>query len=193
MAENMPPPEEPKISKAAAKKAEQKAAKAAKKAEYAAAAAAASKESNSASRPSRPKNEPNKLSSSVSVDHDPMNTSFTVGWLRDVYNIKPVGEDVNTRFPPEPNGFLHIGHAKAIAVNFGFAKFHGGRCYLRYDDTNPEKEEAQYFDSIKETVEWLGYDPYQVTYSSDRFDRLYDLAESLIQKDKAYTCHCSRA
>jgi glutaminyl-tRNA synthetase len=96
-----------------------------------------------------------------------------------------------TRFPPEPNGFLHIGHAKAINVNFGYALAHGGKCYLRYDDTNPEAEEQRYFDTIKETVEWLGFKPWKITYSSDHFQRLYDLALQLIRVDKAYVCHCT--
>lgn len=97
-----------------------------------------------------------------------------------------------TRFPPEPNGYLHIGHSKAIFVNFGYAAFHGGKCYLRYDDTNPEKEEERYFESILETVRWLGYEPWKITYSSDYFDELYELAVELIRRDKAYVCHCSR-
>jgi glutaminyl-tRNA synthetase len=97
-----------------------------------------------------------------------------------------------TRFPPEPNGYLHIGHSKAIFVNFGFAAHHGGKCYLRYDDTNPEKEEAQYFESILEMIRWLGYEPWKITYSSDYFDELYALAVELIRRGKAYVCHCSR-
>lgn len=96
-----------------------------------------------------------------------------------------------TRFPPEPNGFLHIGHAKAININFGFAKAHDGVCYLRYDDTNPEAEEEQFFNTIKESVEWLGYKPWKITYSSDYFQELYELAIKLIKKDLAYVCHCS--
>ncbi|KAG8745758.1 hypothetical protein FRC10_007019 [Ceratobasidium sp. 414] len=98
---------------------------------------------------------------------------------------------VFTRFPPEPNGFLHIGHSKAIFVNFGYAAHHHGKCYLRYDDTNPEAEEAIYFESILETIRWLGYEPYKITYSSDYFQELYDLAVKLIQKDGAYICHCT--
>ena len=98
---------------------------------------------------------------------------------------------VYTRFPPEPNGFLHIGHAKAIAVNFGFAKRWEGDCYLRFDDTNPEKEESIYFQKIKEMVEWLGFRPFKITHSSDYFDQLYALAEELVKRDKAYVCHCS--
>lgn len=98
---------------------------------------------------------------------------------------------VITRFPPEPNGFLHIGHAKAINVNFGFANAHNGITNLRYDDTNPEAEEQIYFDSIKDMVQWLGYEPNNITYSSDSFQRLYDLAVDLTKRDKAYICHCS--
>lgn len=96
---------------------------------------------------------------------------------------------VFTRFPPEPNGFLHIGHTKAIAIDFGFAKYHKGLCYLRFDDTNPEAEEGVYFDSILQTVRWLGYEPWKITYSSDYFQQLYELAVRLIQKGKAYVDH----
>ncbi|KAI0824720.1 glutaminyl-tRNA synthetase [Trametes gibbosa] len=98
---------------------------------------------------------------------------------------------VHTRFPPEPNGYLHIGHSKAIFVNFGYAAHHGGHCYLRYDDTNPEAEEGRYFESILETVRWLGFEPWKITYSSDYFDQLYELAVELIRRDKGYICHCS--
>ncbi|KAK8864247.1 glutamine-tRNA ligase [Kwoniella newhampshirensis] len=97
---------------------------------------------------------------------------------------------VYTRFPPEPNGYLHIGHVKAIMVDFGYAKFHGGRTYLRYDDTNPEAEEGRYFQSILETVRWLGFEPWKITYSSDNFDKLYELAVELIRRGKAYVCTC---
>ncbi|PMB65335.1 putative glutamine--tRNA ligase [Beauveria bassiana] len=114
---------------------------------------------------------------------------FKQGFLDDVYKERPV-KNVITRFPPEPNGYLHIGHAKAIAVNFGFAKYHGGVTYLRFDDTNPEKEEEKYFDAIQEIVKWLGFKPYKVTYSSDNFQKLYDLAEKLINIGKAYVCYC---
>jgi glutaminyl-tRNA synthetase len=96
---------------------------------------------------------------------------------------------VFTRFPPEPNGILHIGHAKAINFNFGYAKKHNGHCYLRFDDTNPEKEEEKFFTSIKDIVNWLGYEPYRITHASDYFDRLYELAIELIKRDKAYACH----
>jgi glutaminyl-tRNA synthetase len=110
--------------------------------------------------------------------------------LRDAH-LKATGGLVYTRFPPEPNGFLHIGHSKAIFINFGYAAHHGGRCYLRYDDTNPEAEEAVYFESILEIVRWLGFEPWKITYSSDYFDELYNLAVALIRRDKAYVCHCT--
>lgn len=76
-------------------------------------------------------------------------------------------------------------------MNFGFARYHGGICYLRYDDTNPSGEKQEYFESIKDIVEWLGFKPVAITHSSDHFDRLYELAEELIKKDGAYVCHCS--
>ncbi|RDA84344.1 hypothetical protein CP532_4953 [Ophiocordyceps camponoti-leonardi (nom. inval.)] len=116
---------------------------------------------------------------------------FKQGFLDDVYKERPAKQAVVTRFPPEPNGYLHIGHAKAIAVNFGFAKYHGGVCYLRYDDTNPEKEEEQYFTAIKDVVQWLGFEPAKVTYSSDNFGKLYEMAEKLVTLGKAYVCACS--
>ncbi|KAL1957882.1 hypothetical protein VTO42DRAFT_5447 [Malbranchea cinnamomea] len=122
---------------------------------------------------------------------------FKVGFLADVYQEKPIGsegvEKVVTRFPPEPNGYLHIGHCKAIAINFGFARYHGGDCYLRLDDTNPKGEEERYIRSIEELVKWLGFKPIRTTYSSDYFDRLYDLAEELIKRDRAYVCHCTES
>lgn len=104
-------------------------------------------------------------------------------------HVKAVRGKVVTRFPPEPNGFLHIGHSKAIAVDFGYARYHGGECILRYDDTNPEAEEEQYFESILEMVRWLGFEPTRITYSSDYFQRLYELAVELIKRGKAYVDH----
>lgn len=118
------------------------------------------------------------------------NSIFKEGFLKLVYNERP-SKEVVTRFPPEPNGFLHIGHSKAIAINFGFARYHGGVCYLRFDDTNPEAEEEIYFTAIQEMIEWLGFSPIKVTYSSDNFQKLYDLAEELIKRDGAYVCHCT--
>ncbi|KAG8982735.1 hypothetical protein FRB90_006592, partial [Tulasnella sp. 427] len=106
-------------------------------------------------------------------------------------HLSTTGGKVFTRFPPEPNGYLHIGHSKAIFVNFGYAAHYGGHCYLRYDDTNPEAEEARYFESILEMVRWLGFEPYRITYSSDHFQTLHDLAVELIKRDKAYVCHCT--
>jgi glutaminyl-tRNA synthetase len=92
-----------------------------------------------------------------------------------------------TRFPPEPNGYLHIGHAKSIALNFGIAKEFAGRCHLRFDDTNPTKEEQEYIDSIQADVRWLGYDwGTDLFYASDYFDRLYGWAEELIRAGHAY-------
>jgi glutaminyl-tRNA synthetase len=104
-------------------------------------------------------------------------------------HLEATGGRVVTRFPPEPNGFLHIGHAKAINFNFGYAKAHGGITYLRYDDTNPEAEEERYYEAIKENVEWLGFEPYKITYASDYFDQLYLYAIELIKKGMAYVCH----
>src|SRR4051794_39727258 len=94
---------------------------------------------------------------------------------------------VVTRFPPEPNGYLHIGHAKSICLNFGVAQEYGGRCHLRFDDTNPTKEEQEYIDAIKRDVRWLGFDwgPH-LYYASDYFEQLYDWAEHLIRAGKAY-------
>jgi glutaminyl-tRNA synthetase len=92
-----------------------------------------------------------------------------------------------TRFPPEPNGYLHIGHAKSICLNFGLARQFGGRCHLRFDDTNPAKEELEYIESIKESVRWLGFDwGGHLYYASDNFEQLYQWAEYLIQQKKAY-------
>ena len=96
-------------------------------------------------------------------------------------------ESVHTRFPPEPNGYLHIGHAKSICLNFGIAKEYGGVTNLRFDDTNPTKEDVEYVDSIKEDVKWLGFDwEARLFFTSDYFDTLYDFAVKLIKKGKAY-------
>lgn len=103
-------------------------------------------------------------------------------------HLKATGGKVVTRFPPEPNGYLHIGHAKAMFLDFGYAKKNGGTCYLRFDDTNPEKENQEYIDSIKDSVRWLGHEPTKITYSSDYFDQLYDLALELIRRGLAYVC-----
>src|SRR4030065_1889246 len=96
---------------------------------------------------------------------------------------------VVTRFPPEPNGYLHIGHAKAICIDFGIAEEYGGQCNLRYDDTNPTKEDVEYVDAIKEDIQWLGFDwDDREYYASDYFDQLYEWAIQLVKKGKAYVC-----
>ncbi|KAK9461843.1 tRNA synthetases class I, catalytic domain-containing protein [Lipomyces oligophaga] len=144
----------------------------------------------------------------VSLTEEPkkVRNMFTEGFLGDLHkpggneqikpelmeaHLKATGGRVFTRFPPEPNGYLHIGHSKAIAVNFGYAKYNGGLCYLRYDDTNPEAEKEEYFTSILEIVRWLGFEPYKITYSSDHFQELYELGEELIKRDKGYICFCT--
>ncbi len=96
------------------------------------------------------------------------------------------GGKVQTRFPPEPNGYLHIGHAKAIAIDFGLAKKYGGVCNLRLDDTNPQKEDIEYVNAIKRDIEWLGFKWGDVLYASDYFQKLWDLAVELIKQGKAY-------
>lgn len=98
-------------------------------------------------------------------------------------------KSIKTRFPPEPNGYLHIGHAKSICLNFGLARDYGGICHLRFDDTNPIKEDVEYVDSIMEDVRWLGFDwQDKLFYASDYFDQLYEYAEILIKEGKAYVC-----
>jgi glutaminyl-tRNA synthetase len=99
------------------------------------------------------------------------------------------GGRVVTRFPPEPNGYLHIGHSKAICVSFGLAAEFGGKCHLRFDDTNPETEETEYVESIMEDVRWLGFDwGKNLFYASDYFEQLYNIAEHIIREGKAYVC-----
>ncbi|MDR2904078.1 MAG: glutamine--tRNA ligase/YqeY domain fusion protein [Clostridiales bacterium] len=94
-----------------------------------------------------------------------------------------------TRFPPEPNGYLHIGHAKSICLNFGIAKLYGGKCNLRFDDTNPAKEDTEYVEAIKEDIQWLGFDwEDRLYYASDYFEKLYEFAVILIKKGRAYVC-----
>ncbi|MEO1914067.1 MAG: glutamate--tRNA ligase family protein, partial [Myxococcales bacterium] len=102
------------------------------------------------------------------------------------------GGSVVTRFPPEPSGLLHIGHAKAICLDFGVASEFGGRCHLRFDDTNPEVEEDEYVQSIHRDIKWLGFDWGEHFYhASDYFERLYDFAVELIGKGSAYVCDWS--
>ena len=101
---------------------------------------------------------------------------------------KKYGDKVCTRFPPEPNGYLHIGHAKSICLNFSTAAKYGGKCNLRYDDTNPVKEDVEYVDSIEEDVRWLGFQWDKRLWASDYFDTMYEAAVELIKKGKAFVC-----
>ncbi len=101
------------------------------------------------------------------------------------------GDKVHTRFPPEPNGYLHIGHAKSICLNFSTAEKYGGQCNLRYDDTNPGKEDVEYVDSIEEDVKWLGFQWANRLWASDYFDEMYECALELIKMGKAYVCDLS--
>jgi glutaminyl-tRNA synthetase len=108
------------------------------------------------------------------------------------YIQQDLGENLsrlNTRFPPEPNGYLHIGHAKSICLNFGLAEYYGGKCNLRFDDTNPTKEDTEYVESIKEDVKWLGFDwGDRLYFASSYFDKFYEIAVKLIKDGKAFVC-----
>src|ERR1700748_2928858 len=117
-------------------------------------------------------------------------------FIRDIVihdlEINKYGGRVHTRFPPEPNGYLHIGHAKSICLNFGLAQEFGGKTNLRFDDTNPEKEEQEYVDSIIDNVRWLGFDwEDRVFYASSHFGQIYEWARQLISAGKAYVCDLS--
>ena len=96
------------------------------------------------------------------------------------------GNRIQTRFPPEPNGYLHIGHAKAICLDFGLAEKYNGLCNLRFDDTNPSREDVEYVDAIQEDIRWLGFRWANVYYASDYFQQLFDFAVQLIRKGHAY-------
>lgn len=104
-------------------------------------------------------------------------------------HLELTGGKVVTRFPPEPNGYLHLGHAKAMSLDFGYAKKMGGICYMRFDDTNPETESQEYIDSILDSVKWMGHDWVKITHAADYFEELYNLAVELIKRDKAFVCH----
>jgi len=112
--------------------------------------------------------------------------------IQDIKAGKHAGR-VQTRFPPEPNGYLHIGHAKAIYLDFGLAAEFGGKCNLRFDDTNPSKEETEYVDSIQDDVRWLGFEWDELFYASDYFGQLYEWAIQLIKAEKAYVCDLTAA
>src|SRR5512145_1880042 len=113
----------------------------------------------------------------------PPSTDFIREIIRRDFETNKWGGRVHTRFPPEPNGYLHIGHAKSICLNFGLARDFGGLCNLRFADTNPAKEEVEYVDAIKDDVRWLGFSwDDRMFYASDYFEKLYAFAEQLIEK-----------
>lgn len=114
------------------------------------------------------------------------NLNFIEDWVKKDVKEGRNNSRVQTRFPPEPNGYLHIGHAKAICINFGIAEQFNGICNLRFDDTNPVKEDVEYVDSIKEDIQWLGFKWDKILYASDYFQQLWDFAEKLILENKAY-------
>ncbi len=119
-------------------------------------------------------------------------SDFIRNRIRDDLENDVVDGSIVTRFPPEPNGYLHIGHAKSICLNFGVAAEFGGRTYLRFDDTNPLKESEEFVESIQEDVRWLGFDwEDRLTFASDYFDQLYGFAEQLIEQGRAYVCDLS--
>lgn len=119
-------------------------------------------------------------------------TNFIKSIINEDIENNVYGGRVHTRFPPEPNGYLHIGHAKSICLNFGLAEEYKGLCNLRFDDTNPTKEDTEYVDSIMEDIKWLGFDwEDRIFYASDYFDQLYDFAVQLIKSGKAYVCDLS--
>ena len=119
---------------------------------------------------------------------EPISTNFIHNIIEKDLENQKYGDAVLTRFPPEPNGYLHIGHAKSICLNFSTAAKYGGKCNLRYDDTNPVKEDMEYVNSIEEDVRWLGWEWDKRLWASDYFDTMYDAAVELIKKGKAYVC-----
>jgi len=130
----------------------------------------------------------------MSTDNSSANTAvkynnFIHQIIEDDLNGENAPKQIVTRFPPEPNGFLHIGHAKSICLNFGTAKKYNGVCNLRFDDTNPEKESQEYIDAIKKDISWLGFEWHEeIKYTSSYFDQLYLWAVDLIEQNKAYVC-----
>ena len=122
---------------------------------------------------------------------EPISTNFIHNIIEKDLETQKYGDTVLTRFPPEPNGYLHIGHAKSICLNFSTAAKYGGKCNLRYDDTNPVKEDMEYVNSIEEDVRWLGWQWDQRLWASDYFDQMYEAAVELIKKGKAYVCSLS--
>ncbi len=124
-----------------------------------------------------------------------LNHSESTDFIREIVAAEVAagkhGGKVITRFPPEPNGYLHIGHSKAICLDFGVAAEFGGKCNLRFDDTNPTKEDTEYVESIIADVRWLGWEPAQICYASDYFDKMYECAVELIRRGLAYVCDLS--
>ena len=120
------------------------------------------------------------------VSTDSQSRSFIEQMVKDDLAAGKNGGRMQTRFPPEPNGYLHIGHAKAIAIDFGLAQKYGGECNLRFDDTNPQKEDTEFIESIEQDIKWLGYEWAHVYYASDYFQELWDFAVWLIQQGRAY-------
>src|ERR1044071_5155224 len=132
----------------------------------------------------------------TSPDANPVAPAAPSNFIRDIIlqdlETNKYGGRGHTRVPPEPNGYLHIGHAKSICLNFGLAQEFGGKCNLRFDDTNPCKEETEYVDAIIEDVRWLGFDwQDRLFYASDYFDQLYDWALKFIRLGKAFVCDLS--
>src|SRR4051812_28859565 len=122
----------------------------------------------------------------------PVPSNFVRDMVIDDLKTNKYGGRVQTRFPPEPNGYLHIGHAKSICLNFGLAAEFDGKTNLRFDDTNPEKEEQEYVDSILDNVRWLGFDwEDRLFYASDYFGQLYAWAQQLVRAGKAFVCDLS--
>lgn len=125
----------------------------------------------------------------MSITNTPTSSNFIQNIINDDQKTNKYGQRVHTRFPPEPNGYLHIGHAKSICLNFGLAKEYNGLCNLRFDDTNPSKEEVEYVDSIQQDVKWLGFSwDNRMFYASNYFEQLYQYAVKLITLGKAYVC-----
>jgi len=122
----------------------------------------------------------------MATSEEPSRSNFIRAIIEDDIRTGKHGGQVLTRFPPEPNGYLHIGHAKSICLNFGIAEDYDGQCNLRFDDSNPEKEDIEYVESIENDIHWLGYKWARLCHASDHFDQLYEYAITLIKKRKAY-------
>jgi glutaminyl-tRNA synthetase len=125
------------------------------------------------------------LSINMATEDETIPTNFIRNIIQDDLDSGKHSK-IQTRFPPEPNGYLHIGHAKSICLNFGIARDFGGLCNLRFDDTNPDKEEEEYMHAIEEDVRWLGFEWNELKHASDYFQHLYMFAVKLITEGKAY-------